>query len=264
MKIIDNFLFFNELDLLEIRLSILEPYVDYFIINEATKTFSGNHKILYYEENKDRFSKFHNKIIHNIIDIPEELKICWDIEIFQRNFSMSKLKEICNLDDIIITSDLDEIPNPEILTNIDTFFDKNSLYHLQQNFYMYYINNYVTDKWFGSRICSYEYLKTTTIDEIRQATEDENKLNGFIIENGGWHFTYLGGEDKIKQKIESFSHQEYNNSSIKNNIKNCLDKNVDIFGRTMNFKFIELSEDNFPKYILDNREKYNKFIYDIY
>jgi beta-1,4-mannosyl-glycoprotein beta-1,4-N-acetylglucosaminyltransferase len=217
MKIVDTFLFFNEIDLLEIRLNILNSCVDYFIINEATKTFSGKSKPLYYQDNKERFSKFHDKIIHNVIDIPGEIESCWDREIFQRNASISKLEEVCDLSDVVITSDLDEIPNPEILKDLNSFFDKNKLYHLKQNFYMYYINNYVTDNWFGSRICSFDYLKNTSVDDIRQATEDENKLDGFIIENGGWHFTYLGGEEKIKQKIESFSHQEYNNPGVKNN-----------------------------------------------
>jgi beta-1,4-mannosyl-glycoprotein beta-1,4-N-acetylglucosaminyltransferase len=260
MKIFDTFLFLNELDLLEIRLNILNSHVDYFIINESPKTFSGKFKPLYYEDNKERFSKFKDKIIHNIIEIPEELGSCWDREIFQRNASISKLKEFCDPDDVVITSDLDEIPNPEILENIDCFFDKNNLYHLKQNFYMYYINNYVTNNWFGSRICSFEYLKNTSIDDIRQATEDENKLNGFVIENGGWHFTYLGGEERIKQKIESFSHQEYNNPNVKNNISNSLNQNIDIFGRNKQFKVFDLTEENFPKYIVENKDKYADLI----
>ena len=68
MRKIDVVPFFNELDIPEIRLNILDPYVDCFIISEATKTFSGKEKPLYYEENKDRFKKFHHKIIHNIVE----------------------------------------------------------------------------------------------------------------------------------------------------------------------------------------------------
>ena len=69
MKIVDVFPFFNELDLLDIRLNVLDPYVDCFIISEATKTFQGGDKPLWYDENKDRFKKFHHKIIHNILKI---------------------------------------------------------------------------------------------------------------------------------------------------------------------------------------------------
>jgi len=103
-------------------------------------------------------------------------------------------------------------------------------------------------------------LKNTSIDDIRQATEDENKLNGFVIENGGWHFTYLGGEERIKQKIESFSHQEYNNPNVKNNISNSLNQNTDIFGRNKQFKVFDLTEENFPKYIVENKDKYADLI----
>ena len=68
MKVFDVFPFFNELDLLEIRLNILNPYVDYFVLSESTKTFSGLDKPLFYEENKERFAEFNHKIIHNIVD----------------------------------------------------------------------------------------------------------------------------------------------------------------------------------------------------
>ena len=85
--------------------------------------------------------------------------------------------------------------------------------------YMYYLNNFKDSKWYGTRVCSLSYLKTRSIDDIRQSTENEDKLEGFIIENAGWHFTYLGGEEQIKYKLESFSHQEHNNLHIKSNIK---------------------------------------------
>lgn len=68
MKVFDVFPFFNELDLLEIRLNILDPHVDYFVLSKSTKTFSGLDKPLYYKENKEKFKKFNHKIIHNVID----------------------------------------------------------------------------------------------------------------------------------------------------------------------------------------------------
>ena len=75
MKIFDTFLFFNELDILEIRLNILYPHIDYFVINESVETFSGDSKPLYYFENRKRFKKFEDKIIHNIIDISSKEKL---------------------------------------------------------------------------------------------------------------------------------------------------------------------------------------------
>jgi beta-1,4-mannosyl-glycoprotein beta-1,4-N-acetylglucosaminyltransferase len=70
MKIIDCFTFYNELKLLEYRLNILYNIVDYFIIVEANQTHQGKSKKLYYNENKNRFEKFQDKIIHIVVDLP--------------------------------------------------------------------------------------------------------------------------------------------------------------------------------------------------
>ena len=71
MKIFDSFLFYNELDVLELRLNILNDVVDYFVLSESPMTLSGNPTPLLYLENKEKFSKFNHKIIHNITEIPE-------------------------------------------------------------------------------------------------------------------------------------------------------------------------------------------------
>ena len=89
--------------------------------------------------------------------------------------------------------------------------------NFRMNFYMYYLNSFKTSEWFGSRVATYGYLKDKTVDDLREATEDENKINGPIIEGGGWHFSYLGGEEMIREKIESFSHVEHNNDYTKSN-----------------------------------------------
>jgi beta-1,4-mannosyl-glycoprotein beta-1,4-N-acetylglucosaminyltransferase len=258
-KIIDSFLFFNELDLLDIRLNILYDYVDYFVITESETTFSGNTKELYFLKNEERFNKFKDKIVYNPVKIPSNMSVSWDREIFQRNAPIEKLKEISEDGDLIITSDLDEIPSPELLENYKDWFDVDSLYHFKQKMYMYYMNNYKDDNWYGTRACSLSYLKSRSIDDIRQATEDENKLEGYIIENAGWHFTYLGGENQIKYKLESFSHQEHNNSFIKSKIKESLNKNLDIFGRNVCYQIVDI-DDSYPQYIIKNKKKFSEFI----
>lgn len=259
MKIIDTFLFFNELDLLEVRLNILNNFVDYFVITESDTTFSGNKKELFYQSNQERFSKFKDKIIYNSISIPQNISVTWDREIYQRNSSFDVLAKIVSDNDLILTSDLDEIPSTKVLDNVRDWYKPNVLYHFQQDMYMYFFNNFKTSNWYGTRGCSFSYLKNTTIDDIRQSTEDYNKLSGFIIENGGWHFTYLGGESQIKYKLESFSHQEYNNDNIKQNIQNCLLNNSDVLGRNIYYKVVSL-DDSFPEYILNNQQLLKKFI----
>lgn len=259
-KIIDSFLFFNEIDLLDIRFNILYDYVDFFVITEADTTFSGNKKEFNYLKYKNKFKKFDDKIIYNQVSIPQNISITWDREIFQRNSPLFKIKKIFNKEDLIITSDIDEIPSVEVLKDYHNWFEVDCLYHLKQNMYMYYLNNFKTDNWFGSRICSLSFLEDKSIDDIRQATENEEKLDGFIIENAGWHFTYLGGEKMIEYKLESFSHQEYNNDRVKLNIKNCINQNIDVLGRNENYKLVSINEKDFPEYIVQNIKKYSHLI----
>jgi len=290
--IYDAFLFFNELDLLEIRLSILDPYVDYFVISESTVTFSGLKKPLYYLENKDRFKKFEHKIIHKIVDhtpksfidttkflIPEtentskedkvrnkilrnmmnynhwnKEEVHWGRDFYQRECVLIGLAN-CNDDDIIILSDLDEIPNPEVIKDIDKTIPKGNFCHLMQKLYYYYINNLVVAfRWYGPKTAHYSFIKNIDSNGLRLF-----KNSGIQIENGGWHFSFMGGKDKIRTKIESYGHQELNNDSIKNNISYNVDNNISVIGGNLNFQVVPI-DDTYPKYLLDNLYKYPHFV----
>ncbi|KKP40282.1 MAG: N-acetylglucosaminyltransferase, beta-1,4-mannosyl-glycoprotein beta-1,4-N-acetylglucosaminyltransferase [Candidatus Peregrinibacteria bacterium GW2011_GWC2_33_13] len=272
--IYDCFIFFNELDLLEIRLNTLNDVVDRFVLVEATKTHSNKPKPLHFKKNKARFSKFLHKIEHIIVDDYPPYEDSWTFENHQRNCIERGLKN-CQPDDIIIISDCDEIPNPKtIIENKDVAGIK----VLEQNLYYYYFN-YICEnqtKWLlGTRMLTYKdflhglddvvfsdeaYLKKninygTTATKIRFA-------QGLILENGGWHFSYLGGAKKISEKIKAFSHQEFNNrknSNIKN-IEKAIVNGNDIFGRDYKFKVIEL-DNTFPEYILNNQGKYSHLIF---
>lgn len=262
MKIIDSFIFFNELDLLEIRLNILYDFVDYFVITEADTTFSGNPKKMYYLENKERFKRFESKIVYNQISIPSDLVVTWDREIYQRNSSLSVLKSKFSGDDLILTSDLDEIPEPKVLQHNYDWFEVNKLFHFKQKMFVYYLNNFKNDNWFGTRACSLSLLNEKSIDDIRQATEDEKLLSGFIIEGAGWHFTCLGGAETIKHKLESFSHQEHNTELIKMNIASNLERNTDFLGRPYKYKSVDL-DGTFPDYIVNNYHLYPHLIKNV-
>jgi beta-1,4-mannosyl-glycoprotein beta-1,4-N-acetylglucosaminyltransferase len=261
-KVFDCVMFLNELDILEIRMNILNNYVDFFVITESDSTFSGNPKSFIFEKNINRFQKFKDKIIYNKIVVPKDISITWDREIFQRNSSINVLSKHAEDCDFILTSDVDEIPSTEVIEHMGDWYKEDELFHFQQKMYVYYLNNYSNNRWFGSRGCNYGYLKNKTIDDIRQHTEDEHKLSGSIITNAGWHFTYLGGEHQIKTKINSFSHQEHNTQYVRDNIKNFIDLNVDIFGRSNSYQIVPL-DDSYPKYILDNKEKYSHLIKNV-
>lgn len=268
-KIYDSFLFFNELDLLDIRLTILDPYVDYFVISECDYTFSGNKKPFYFDDNKNLFSKFLHKIIHiknynsnetenlintfsnskknvfdNIIKYYEIVKNSpetdfgkphWCLDYLHREFVSLGLSD-CDDDDIIIFSDLDEIPNPEIIKNIkDLSLDENN-YTLYQDYHNYFINNLTGMDWMGSVISKYKTIKLDSLCNLRR-----NRGKYVMNDNGGWHLSFVGGVDRVKHKLESYGHQEYNNDVIKSNIKNKINQNSDLFNRVKEFKTIDIN-----------------------
>ena len=253
MKIFDCFIFNHEVELLEIRLNILNDYVDKFIITEGDMTFSGLPKESHFLNNKERFTKWEDKIILNQINIPE-CESPWHREIYSRN-AMVNL-DIFNDDDLIIMSDGDEIPNPEILEQASEWVSDDTHFTFEQSCYAYWMNNLYSDKWFGTRAATYKYVNNTTVDDIREGTEDESKISGSIITNGGWHFTYLGNEDHIRQKINSFCDRHFDVPEVTENISKNLEDGNDVLNRThISYRKVDL-DDSFPQYIIDNQEKY--------
>jgi beta-1,4-mannosyl-glycoprotein beta-1,4-N-acetylglucosaminyltransferase len=289
MKVFDAFIFNNELDLLEIRLNILDPYVDFFVINESPITFSGKEKPLYFLENKDRYSKFKDKIIHTVIsDTPtsfidtlqfiseeqskdieirnsilrsmmtyntwDKRELQWGREVYQRECLLRGLGA-CNSEDMVIISDVDEIPNPQALKACKQGFKEGLTYILEQKMFYYYLNCLKVDEvWLGSKVCNFGYAKESGLNKIRS-----NKESGIRIKEGGWHFSFLGGVEKIKLKLEAYSHQEYNNDEIKNNIEIRMSQNKDILGRPGEFKTIIL-DDTYPDFIRYNYDNYKELI----
>ena len=283
-KIYDSFLFFNELEILDLRMNILNEVVDYFVIVESTITFSGKPKKLYFEENKPRFDKFKDKIIHIIIDdtptdfsgislLPnaeytpikntillhlnefeswKTLDKPWSIEAFQRESIIRGLIN-CNDDDIIVLSDADEIPDPIKLSKIREFVDE--IFNFNLNMYYYYLNMYMRNYWPGPKVGTWSKLKTLSLNNLRQ-----HKHTTKTIEDGGWHFSFIGDKMKIIEKIEAYSHQEFNNKHIKDNITSNILAGNDIFFReTECFTQVPI-DDSYPKYLRDNLEKYKHLI----
>ena len=281
-KIYDCFNFFNELDLLEIRLNTLYDIVDYFVIIESNLTHSGEVKQFYYEDNKSRFEKFSDKIIHyKVLDTPEQFNNLHngDDEIlnqiyhyinkqtnrFNRNTQPDYGRDFfqkecvrrpltnCSDDDIIIISDLDEIPNPKILSNVHELNLSENIYRLNQNMYCYYLNVFKEKNWFGSRILNYGKLKNLSINEVR----GDNTLS-VELPNGGWHFSFMGGKEMVKKKITSYSARDLGGRHVLNSIESNMDKNIDPFFRG-SLNVVEI-DDTYPKYLINNLKRYGHLI----
>ena len=257
--IFDSFLFFQELDLLEIRLNILYPYVNAFYIVECDKTFSGQQKDFVLDpELFHRFKKYLDKIIYCPISVSTNHSNAWDNERDQKQYLVPSCAED---DDIVMISDLDEIPNPLKIQNAVSLL-KNG--HVDaavfvQNLYYYYLNNLVIDnKWKGTRIAKRSYY-----NDARHTPYDMRFSSQHEIPNGGWHFSYLFGKDPdlILNKIKSFSHQEYNNDHHLPFVMNRIREGQDLFGRDSVVKFqrVEVNE-SFPEYIQKNLDKLTDFV----
>jgi beta-1,4-mannosyl-glycoprotein beta-1,4-N-acetylglucosaminyltransferase len=240
----DCFSFFNELDLLEIRLNILDKYVDYFVLGESYQTFSGKQKLLFYQENKERFAKWNHKIIHIIHPIIPFID-SFQIAGYQKDNLKSVLINL-NDDDIVYFGDTDEIWKPKEITD-----DK--VYNLKQINYSYYLNNRSSEQWVGTIVSKYKNIKNGSFNEFR--AKHINELN-----DGGWHFTNMGGLDQIIKKLESYDHQEFNNDYIKSQLKNRIENGQDYVGRYYDwlgnpFTF-KIDEQDLPKFLIENKQKY--------
>lgn len=287
--IYDCFTFFNELDLLEIRLNELDKHVDYFVLVEATLTFQGKSKTLYYEENKERFKAFHHKIIHVVVDkYPDNInENAWVIEKHQRNCIADGLRN-CKTDDVILISDVDEIPRPD---KIKTAAAEKGIKIFRQRMFYYYLNcENATEM--GSQAYSWNGTIMMRYSEMKEPLQNYREmsmlmLNTFtprlvrriywrlrlfymyrlrgkkvhFVKDGGWHFSYLGGVQMIIRKLEAFSHVEYNKPEYKNpeRIEQAIANGEDIFGRGFRYRFVNI-DNSWPLYIQNNKERFVKFI----
>ncbi len=227
--IYDGFIFNSELDLLELRLAYLFDTVDYFVLVESRQTLSGFEKPLFYKNNEKRFERFKTKIIH--IECPRrpDLKL-WEYEFFQRSYIKEGLKN-CSDDDIILISDVDEIINLKYVLSLKGL-ELPALIELPYS--LYFFNLLSNHKYCVNLLGRYDYIKSFNIG--RRLPEYPQHVKNIIRSKDvkvGWHFSFMFGYqiEKYKEKIKSFSHQEYNTPYFLNEerIKRCIRLGVNLF-----------------------------------
>jgi len=290
--IYDCFTFFNELDLLEIRLNILNEAVDKFVLVEATRTHRGADKPLYFSENKQRFAPFLNKIIHVIVDDYSKVEQfiasknsdpmlwSWAYENFQRH---SIIRGLSNLkdDDVIIVSDLDEIPTAEAVRKAARLANDGKVRLLQLSQRSFYLNfcNFSNPEWeWGPIILNGSSFKNTkTYDKVNPGDRSVRQVLSLpsphllrpmrpdgIIKKAGWHFSYMGGIKMICHKLKNFSHSEFSSDSFvdPNRIERAILRGGDIF-KHGDMLFGSSIKRCLPGYILENAAKYSNMIFPV-
>ena len=292
MNIVDCFMYFDEDMILDIRLNVLDKYVSHFIICEANFNHNGTKRDLRFEINN--FQKFRKKITYIPLDKqPENLRIVNQNdsvvvknskildnallrENFQRNFLQNKIKDF-HEDDLIIISDVDEIPN------LQNFKYKKKITFFEQKMFYYKLNLIHPDfLWYGSKICKKKHLispqwlrniKSKKYPLWRFDTLfSETKYNNIAFQkNGGWHFTNMKSPKKIDFKMKNFLHHlEYEESGLKiDDIKKIMNEKKVFYDHVADKKQkkwnagISLKKENdnsLPEYITINKEKFKNWL----
>jgi len=297
MKIYDCFMFFDEEMLLDLRLNILNKYVDKFVITEATYMHNGKSKKLNFDINK--FSRFKDKIIYIVVDTPppdlfeiyekdndekdtrgQKLVLNgYKRDNYQREMAQKALNKI-EPNDWIIINDIDEIPN---LENLDfKKFEDEIIIFKQQIFYYKFNLLYKNIPWYGSRACKKKkFLSPQWLRDMKHKKYPFWRLDTFFskkkyknisyIDNGGWHFTNIKSPEDLEKKLLNYTHHyEFEKSGI--NIddlrKKILEKKI-IYDHSVDqrqFKWgsdkkltkVELSK--MPDYLKENKEKFSDWI----
>ncbi|NGX50235.1 MAG: hypothetical protein K1060chlam2_00076 [Chlamydiae bacterium] len=276
-KVFDCFLFYNEFDILEIRLEEMYDKVDKFILVESTRTFQNKSKPLFFKEKREHFAKYADKIIHVVVDeFPEFSAITsdnyWEVEIFQRNQIGRGLKA-CHPDkrDIVIISDVDEIIRREKIDEITRLIavEDNDLVFGEFELYTYFLNRKSANYWQICLATSWgnfsKYIRTAQALRDLGGFSKGHAYNGFSVlekikrkhpkkkwafartNKTGWHFSSVGGLSKVLQKLESCSHVSANTES--NRDVERIKKSIDAL------EYCEIN-DQFPEYILKNEERF--------
>ena len=283
MKIFDSFHFFQELELLEIRLRYLYDNVDHFIILESSQVFSGQKKDFLFEKNKKLFEKYSDKIYYfkldnfqtsysslkrflinsgnfvdqNILSFMEshnnypKNKLNWVLDTYTREALHHPFAEHIKGDDIVLFSDIDEIPSLDFIKAIKKNFSSNSssrFYIAEQTEFKYFINLMSLSPWYGTIAGRYRDISKISLNTLKVDSKFKRiYFNNIPIQNGGFHFSGCGGEKLLLSKIESGGHQEFNFPYMKKNIFKRICAGYDSFSMTpgKSLKYIDINTTNF-------------------
>jgi beta-1,4-mannosyl-glycoprotein beta-1,4-N-acetylglucosaminyltransferase len=243
-RVFDCFTFFNELDLLDVRFQEMDSVVDKFVVVEATRTFQGEPKPLHFAENADRFGAFQDKIIHVVVDFPDDIELPrsrqfnsmpWGREHYQRN-QIAKGLATAEPDDLVIVSDVDEILNADVLKASVRTLRPNEVAIFEMPMYSFFVDRLDINvhpkareiRWLGPRMIRRRRL--TTAQQLREVKpfhsrrmrgmrvgEMETRLKNYtatgvycrpvLVRDAGWHFTSIGDWANWRKKIDAYCHQ---------------------------------------------------------
>jgi beta-1,4-mannosyl-glycoprotein beta-1,4-N-acetylglucosaminyltransferase len=200
--ILDTFMFYNELDVLELRLTVLDEYVDRFVLVESEVNHTGEPKELFFQNNRDRYAKWLPKIEHIIVTADESPKDenPWSREKYQRECILRGLDGVPD-QSIVMVSDVDEIPDmseipyeklPHLICTVHMWMFEYSFDYM-----------FTGEPWFGTVITNAETFRKFGPNEFRS-----NRWKFFVFQHAGWHLSSFGNGAHVANKLNTFAHSK--------------------------------------------------------
>ena len=251
-RIFDVVTYNGEAELFEIRYNILKDSVDEFRVIEFDKTFSGQKK-------EKQFNQNYPKVKHYFVTEDKWKKyenLAWQspntlgAEHWKREFMMKESIKDCltDLDDenIVMVGDCDEIPDMDVVLKWC-----HAPFKWKMKVYTYWLNNKSSENFWGFICSPYKFIKNNCLNDLR------NNAWKTIME-GGWHFTSIGGYDKVKEKLtDSYTDESYATKQVLDNLEDNIKSNKDFLGRDFKYK---IDESEWPQFLKDNKEKYKHLL----
>lgn len=258
--VVDVITFNGEKELFEIRYNILKDFVDEFRVIEFDQTFSGKPKevkflgdqswpkVKHYLIKEDIWSKYYELALAS-----PNTEYGKGAEHWIREFCQKESIKDCLVDlednDTVFIGDCDEIWNPTLAQ-----YEPKRVHKLGLLVYSYYLNNKSSEQFYGNIWTQHKDIKNKTLNHVRSQSNYHT-----LIPNGGWHFTSMGGHDKVRDKLtDSYTKDSYANDWVMNNLEDNIKNKRDFMGRDFTYK---IDESQWPKYLTDNREKYKHLLW---
>lgn len=273
VKVYDCFSFYNEFDVLEIRLRELYDVVDRFVLVEAGRTHAGAAKPLFFRDQAERFRPFADKIHHVVVDDMPEGPDDWRRENFQRNAAVRGLADLA-ADDLVLIADSDEIPRRTAVAAMradaatDTFVGIMPMFCLKLNYVC--VRGEAQAPWLvavrGRRLITPQHARDARFRLTRTdlpATAEYGPAR--VLTHAGWHFSSLGDAGHVANKIRNFAHQEFNRPEFLDtiDIDALIAARRDLFGRAGFAWAVVTLDDYFPAHVRAERERFRRHIIDI-
>lgn len=234
MKTFDCFPFYNEFDQLRLRLKVLGDAVDHFIVTEARQTHAGQAKPLYLDDPAAQDILAHPKVTRIVVDFPADLDV-WGREQYQREAIGQGLTQLgAKAEDFVLVSDVDEIPSVDAINRAKSGIMTQSavgagvrfiavfeqrLFYFRLNYELIWSRKL---PWLGTVMARYDHILSVNGLRTTGRNARGRKSLGFdagakviSIPDGGWHFSYLGGDAALDAKLAACAHQEHNTAEYR-------------------------------------------------